>query len=79
MDIDQYNERNRKRSDTMRSIKDYGMGVVIACMGCVILYLHKSGKYDFSKFPGDDMIYPLCGLFVVYGLFRCYRGYKKNY
>jgi hypothetical protein len=79
MDIDQYNERNRNRMDKMHAIRDYGMGIFIAIIGCAIMYLHKTGQADFSQFPGNDLVYPFGGLFVVYGLFRCYRGYKKNY
>jgi hypothetical protein len=59
-----------------RSIMDYGMGCIIFCLGIFFLLAPKLGV----AFGIDDLFrYLFAGLCVVYGLFRIYRGYKKNY
>ena len=69
-------ERRRKTYSLRRAILDYGMGVIITGIGIVLLLaplLHialtigETGRYLFS------------GLFLVYGVFRIYRGSRKNY
>lgn len=59
-----------------RSIMDYGMGVIIFCLGIFFLIAPKF-KVVFGI---DEMFrYMFGGLCILYGLFRVYRGYKKNY
>ena len=59
-----------------RSIMDYGMGVIILCLGIFFLIAPKVGVV----FGIDDLFrYIFGGLCILYGLFRVYRGYKKNY
>jgi hypothetical protein len=59
-----------------RSIMDYGMGVIIFGIGIFFLIAPKIGV----AFQVDDVFrYLFGGLCVLYGLFRVYRGYKKNY
>ena len=62
----------------MRSIMDYGMGLLWTAMGVFIIFIKKfsldlAGKYDSGMFKVFGVV---C---VIYGLFRIYRGYKKNY
>jgi hypothetical protein len=59
-----------------RSIMDYGMGVIIVCLGIFFILAPRLGV----TFNVDDKFrYLFAGLCIVYGLFRIYRGYKKNY
>jgi len=59
-----------------RSIMDYGMGVIIVCLGFFFLFSSSLGVV----FNVDDKFrYVFGGLCILYGLFRVYRGYKKNY
>lgn len=59
-----------------RSIMDYGMGAIIFCLGIFFLLAPKLGVV----FGVEDMFrYLFAGLCILYGLFRVYRGYKKNY
>jgi hypothetical protein len=59
-----------------RSIMDYGMGVIIFCLGIFFLLAPRLGV----TFGIDDLFrYLFAGLCILYGLFRVYRGYKKNY
>ncbi|HEY4155801.1 MAG TPA: hypothetical protein VGM24_10250 [Puia sp.] len=59
-----------------RSIMDYGMGVIIFCLGIFFLIAPRVGVV----FGIDDLFRYLFGILcILYGLFRVYRGYKKNY
>jgi sulfite exporter TauE/SafE len=74
---EQLNERD-KGYIRMRSMMDYGMGVMWMAMGVFMLFIKKfslelAEKYDSSAFKIFGVV---C---MVYGLFRIYRGYKKNY
>ncbi|MEP7237975.1 MAG: hypothetical protein ABI685_08925 [Ferruginibacter sp.] len=62
----------------MRSIMDYGMGVLWTGMGLFAIFIKKfsaalAEKYDSTAFKVFGAV---C---IIYGLFRIYRGYKKNY
>jgi hypothetical protein len=71
-DLDSRAKRYRLR----RSIMDYGMGIVIFCLGIFFLLASRFGV----TFGIDDQFrYLFAGLCILYGLFRIYRGYKKNY
>ena len=66
-----------RRYINMRSTMDYGMGACWVMMGAFIVF----SKQITDKFPRlDDVTFKIVGgVAVVYGLFRIYRGYKKNY
>jgi hypothetical protein len=60
----------------MRSINDYTRGAIFILFGIFFLFfknLHIQGIEYKEWFPY------IGGLFVVYGAWRIYRGYKKNY
>jgi hypothetical protein len=69
-------ERRRKNYTLRRSITDIGMGIVILCFGIFFAIADKIGYY-FDLEP--VFRYCLAGLFIIYGLFRVYRGVQKNY
>ncbi|MEP6674817.1 MAG: hypothetical protein ABJA78_06670 [Ferruginibacter sp.] len=66
-----------KRYVNMRSMMDMGMGILWVLMGIFLLISEKVT----DKLPklNDITFKMLGGIAVVYGLFRIYRGYKKNY
>lgn len=69
-------DRRAKGYRTRRSIMDYGMGAIIVCLGIFFLLSSKLGVV----FNIDDKFrYLFAGLCILYGSFRIYRGYKKNY
>jgi hypothetical protein len=74
---DEKNQDRRAKTYKMRrSIMDYGMGAVIFCLGIFFLLAPKLGV----AFNIDDLFrYLFAGLCILYGFFRIYRGYKKNY
>ncbi len=74
---DPLSERN-KGFIRMKSIMDYGMGVLWMGMGIFFLFIRyfKTGleaRYD------DPAMKAFGAICLLYGLFRIYRGYKKNY
>ena len=72
----QDSDRRTKGYTLMRSIMDYGMGVIIFCIGIFFLLSQRLG-FDFNV---DDFYrYFFAGLCLLYGGWRIYRGYKKNY
>lgn len=75
MAIDQQ-DRRRKQYSLMRSILDYGMGGLILMFGFFFLFSDKLG-FDFDMEPFFK--YFFSGLCIVYGAWRIYRGYQKNY
>ncbi len=60
----------------MRAILDYGMGIMIAGFGLFFLVSPRLG----INFSVDNFYrYFFSGLCLLYGGWRIYRGYKKNY
>jgi len=71
-------ESNRiKAHSNRRSIMDFGMGIIYTAVGVFFLFSDKFGiVLDFPPKPFSYIFGSLC---VLYGVFRIYRGYKKNY
>jgi hypothetical protein len=69
-------DRRTKGYILMRAIMDYGMGIVIFCLGIFFLLAPSLGVvFELENFYR----YFFSGLCLVYGAWRVYRGYKKNY
>lgn len=79
--IEEYEQKKRKRQERMLSIMDYTMGVVMLAIGVFFLFLRdKHGLIlnDYMKSPNwlDKVLGGMC---LIYGSWRIYRGWKKNY
>ncbi|MBX2920333.1 MAG: hypothetical protein KF741_13935 [Ferruginibacter sp.] len=62
----------------MRSIMDYGMGLLWTAMGVFIIFIKKFSLDLAERY--DSGVFKVFGIVcVIYGLFRIYRGYKKKY
>jgi len=62
----------------MRSIMDYGMGVLWTGMGIFLIFIKRFNTGLETRY--DDSTLKIFGsVCLIYGLFRIYRGYKKNY
>ncbi len=76
------NEENLSKRDKgliqMRSLTNYVMGVMIICAGFFFLFPPKSMLPRINQYD-PTMIKILAIVCFIYGLFRIYRGYKKNY
>ncbi len=69
-------DRRTKGYILMRAIMDYGMGIIIFCIGIFFLLAPKLGvSFEIENFYR----YFFSGLCLIYGAWRVYRGYKKNY
>ena len=69
-------DNRAKNYKLRRSIMDYGMGAVIFILGIFFLLAPILGV---SFGIEDGFRYAFAGLCLLYGFFRVYRGYKKNY
>ncbi|MBL7744003.1 MAG: hypothetical protein JNN00_11060 [Chitinophagaceae bacterium] len=77
--IEEYERKRKKQVSSMRSIMDYAMGVVIVILGC-FFFFRDQFKLDFNEsFPPNYLDKVFGGICVLYGGWRIYRGYKKNY
>ncbi len=74
---DPLNERD-KGYVRMRSIMDYGMGLIFIGMG-VFFFFIKQFNANMALTYGDTTMKIFAGICVIYGIFRIWRAYKKNY
>lgn len=76
-EFDNEPDRKTKRYLMMRSITDYGMGLLYLAIGSAIFF---AKQFHFgSEFMMSISAKLFAGVAVIYGLWRIYRGYKKNY
>ena len=70
-------EDNRSKNYlVMRSVMDYGMGLVIFGFGIFFAIAPRVGvEFNIEPF----FRYFFAGMCILYGGWRIYRGYKKNY
>ena len=66
-----------KRYILMKSIMDLGMGLIYIGVGFVILFAKEIGLNN--EFVESTVGKIFAGLVILYGLWRVYRGIKKDY
>lgn len=76
--IEEFQDKQRKQRTRMRSLVDYTMGTVFLLLGVYFLIYEKLGWKLLNREP-SSIDYLIGLLFVVYGGWRIYRGYKKDY
>lgn len=74
-----YEQQRNRQVSKMRSALDYIMGALIVFIG---VFLLARGAFDFRLnkiYPPDvwDKVYGV--IVILYGSWRIYRAYKKNY
>jgi len=69
-------DKREKGYIQMRAILDFGMGLMIFGFG---VFFFISPKIGFNFNIDNYFRYFFGGLCVLYGGWRVYRGYKKNY
>ncbi|MET0637166.1 MAG: hypothetical protein ABWZ25_14140 [Chitinophagaceae bacterium] len=77
--LEEYEQKRRKQVAGMRSMLDYGIGVAIVVAGA-FLFFRNQFSFEFNeKFPPNsyDKIFGV--ICMLYGCWRVYRGYKKDY
>lgn len=76
--LEEYENNKRKQVTQMKSIKDYGMGLLIILLGVFFIF-HDELKIPIGDGSSSTMEKVFGGLCILYGGWRMYRGYKKNY
>ncbi len=75
-------EEEREKRDNvvvrMRSISNYIMGILLIAVGCFFFFPMQSSEKFLSHYE-PSMIKLFAVICWIYGIFRLYRGYKKNY
>ncbi len=79
--FEEYEKKKRKQISGMKSLLDYGMGLIILLMGLFFLFRSKLGNMPLNERLGKpDSLEKVFGVFcILYGAWRIYRGYRKNY
>jgi hypothetical protein len=77
--LEEYEKRKRKQVSLMRSLLDYGMGVLILFLGVFFFFRHRFDLSFNETFPPNELDKVFGAICVLYGAWRIYRGYKKNY
>lgn len=62
----------------MRSVMDMGMGLMWMGMGVFFIFIRQFNT-DLAARYDDSVMKIFGGICVIYGIFRIYRGIKKNY
>lgn len=75
---DIYDKERRKQMTVRRAIADYSMGTIFFLLG-VFFLIHKLLGIEFgtNRSTALDTVFGI--MCVLYGGWRIYRGYKKNY
>lgn len=76
--LEDYEKKRRKQVATMRSLLDYAMGVLFVLLGA-LFFFHEKFKITITERLSPDVVRVLGVIFALYGVWRIYRGYKKNY
>jgi hypothetical protein len=70
-------DANTKRYAMMKSIMDFGMGLIYIGVGIVIFF---PGEFHLkSSFADSTLAKIFAVLVIVYGSWRIYRGIRKDY
>ena len=76
--LEEYEKKRRRQVSVMRSLMDYTMGIVIIGLGA-LLFFHDKFKIPITDRLSPNVVKLLGVIFALYGVWRIYRGYKKNY
>ena len=77
--FEEYEKKKRKQVSMMRSLLDYGMGIIILLIGLFFVFRNKVHISINETFPPNDIDKIFGAVCLLYGGWRIYRGYKKNY
>lgn len=78
--FEEYEKKKRRQVASMKSLMDYGMGAIILLLGLFFFFRGQLGNIAINeKFPPDSIDKIFGAFCLLYGAWRIYRGYKKNY
>jgi hypothetical protein len=76
--LEEFQDEQRRRTARIRGIMDITMGILFFLIG-IYFFLYDKLKLNIFKRDPSPLDYVLGALFTLYGLWRIYRGYKKDY
>jgi len=76
--LEDFQEQQKRKMARARSVMDFTMGTLLVVIGGWFLTYRAIGINPFRREP-SVIDYFIGGLFVLYGIWRIYRGYKKDY
>jgi hypothetical protein len=76
--LEEYEKKRRKQVSFMRSMMDYVMGIVMVGLGA-LFFFHDKLKIPINEKWSPNVVKTLGVIVVLYGAWRLYKGYKKNY
>ena len=76
---EEYERQKRRRLALRKSVMDYSIGMLIVLAGIFFL-IRQNLKLDLNNtYPPNEMDKIFGVICLLYGAWRIYRGYKKNY
>jgi hypothetical protein len=80
MGFEDQREQSRRAYSFSRSLLDYVVGAIVIGFGVIFLKPDHFGIKQIQLADNDKLLIPLFGgVCIIYGIWRLYRGYKKNY
>jgi hypothetical protein len=76
--LEEYEKKRRKQVSSMRSLMDYARGIFFTGLGA-LLFFHDKFKISINESIPTGAVKAFGVIFVLYGVWRIYCGYKKNY
>ena len=76
--LEDYEKKRQKQVSSIRSIFDFGVGLLFCCIGGVLFFKEKLNIEVNENFSSGTL--KILGVvFFLYGIWRIYSGYKKKY
>jgi len=80
MGYEEQRERQRKTYQFSRSMLDYIMGLMVVAAGIIFIKKDHFGIQKIQQADSDHFLIPMFGaVCLLYGFWRFYRGYRKQY
>ena len=76
-DLQNLREKRNKNYSSMRSLMDFSMGILYLAAAAFLFFAEQFG-FDLENFD-KTFRFIFGGLCSLYGFWRIYRGYKKEY
>ncbi len=73
-----YEKKREKQASLLRTILNYGMGILFIFLG-MLIFFHERLNLTLNERFSTSTLKALGIIFMLYGGWRIYRGYKKNY
>lgn len=76
--IEEFQEQQRRKVSRARSLMDFTMGGILVLAG-IFFIVYRYVGIKLGKYEPKDLDFVIGAVFILYGIWRMYRGYKKDY